>query len=106
MIRSACIGCLEEQNAVYNGQKWKCSTKFEFTILPVGQLLHANGPVEGCRHEWALFVRSNSLKLLDAVCSLSRMQHCMHEDMKTADRISVERLMISFKTHRFPRKWR
>lgn len=69
-----------EQNAAYNGHKRKHALKFQTMTTPDGLILHAFGPLEGCRHDWALFVRSNIETQLENVCFVNGVQFYVHAD--------------------------
>lgn len=46
------------QNVLYNGHKRFHALKFQPIVCPDGILLHRYGPVEGKRHDWTLYSRS------------------------------------------------
>ena len=49
----------EMQRAAYNGHRRKHAIKFEALLTPDGLIAHAAGPLEGRRHDWTLYVRSD-----------------------------------------------
>lgn len=44
-----------QQMVVYNGHKRKHALKYQAINTPDGMILHAHGPVEGCRQDWYLY---------------------------------------------------
>lgn len=45
------------QRVVYNGHKRKHALKYHAVNAPDVRILHADGPIEGCRHDWTLNVQ-------------------------------------------------
>ena len=70
----------DEQNAAYNGHKRKHALKYQTLTTPDGLILHAHGPIAGCRHDWALYVRSNIEQQLREVLSVGGCQYYVHGD--------------------------
>lgn len=73
-------GSSAEQNAAYNGHKRKHALKFQTITSPDGLILHAHGPMEGRRHDWALYVSSGIEQQLEDVCTVNGVQHYVHAD--------------------------
>lgn len=69
-----------EQNAAYNGHKRKHALKFQTITGPDGIIIHAHGPMEGRRHDWALYVESDIERQLREVCLLGGEQYYIHAD--------------------------
>lgn len=80
----------DEQNASYNGHKRKHGLKFQTITSPDGLILHAAGPIEGRRHDWALYVRSGIETQLDNVCSVDGIQYYVHADSGYNRRTTID----------------
>lgn len=83
-------GNSSEQNAAYNGHKRKHALKYQTITSPDGLILHAYGPMEGRRHDWALYLRSGIEDQLDDVCFIDGVQYYIHGDSGYNRRITVD----------------
>lgn len=68
------------QNAAYNGHKRKHALKYQTITLPNGLILHASGPLEGCRHDWALYVNSGVEEQMEEMMLFNGIQYFIHGD--------------------------
>lgn len=68
------------QNAAYNGHKRRHALKYQTITLPDGLILHASGPLEGCRHDWALYVNSGIDEQFGDMMFLDGVQYFIHGD--------------------------
>ena len=55
----------EKQRVVYNGHKRVHALKFQSIVLPNGLVANLYGPVDGARHDAAMFKGSGLLKTLE-----------------------------------------
>ena len=68
------------QNVVYNGHKHKHALKFQAFTTADGIFYNVYGPVEGRRHDWTLFVRSDLDTQLEEVMKVGDRQFCIFGD--------------------------
>ena len=69
------------QRTAYNGHKRKNALKFQSLTTPDGLILDAFGPLEGRRHDWTLYIRSDAEDLLHIVLEVSDgMKYCIFAD--------------------------
>lgn len=73
-------GDYDMKHAAYNGHTPNHALKFETISTPDGLILHAQGPLAGYRHNWALYMPSEAGALLDAVCNVNGEQLFIHGD--------------------------
>ena len=70
----------EGQESVYNGHKRQHSLKFQSLILPNGIISHFHGPVEGRRHDSALYFFSGLDAQIQQVTDSSGNLMCVYGD--------------------------
>lgn len=68
------------QEVVYNGHKRKHALKFQAITAPDGLFLHCYGPMEGRRHDWTLYVRSNMDAQLESAMYHDAREYCIYGD--------------------------
>ena len=68
------------QNSAYNGHKRRNAPKFQILTGTGYLILHAHGPLEGFRHDWALYVRGDLEGQLEAACHVGGVQFLVHDD--------------------------
>lgn len=68
------------QNVVYNGHKRKHALKFQAITLADGMFYHVYGPVEGRRHDWTLYCRSEIEDQLSLYLIVDGKQYCIYGD--------------------------
>lgn len=68
------------QNVCYNGHKRKHALKFQAVTLADGMFAHVYGPVEGRRHDWTLYARSELDGNLEVVLVVGGRQFCIYGD--------------------------
>ena len=78
------------QNVACNGHKRKNSLKYQAVYAPDGLIAHAFGPMEGQRHDWTLFARSELDEQLGSVLVVKGMQYCLHADSGYSERIYLQ----------------
>lgn len=65
---------------LHNGHRRKQSLKYQSVTTPDGLILHAHGPMAGCRHDWALYLDSDIDEQLEAVWPMEREEYYVHLD--------------------------
>lgn len=78
------------QNAAYNGHKRRHALKYQTITLPDGLILHASGPLEGCRHDWALYVNSGIEPQLEEMMLHDGVQYFIHGDSGYNERVFMD----------------
>ena len=68
------------QNVVYNGHKRAHALKFQALTTPDGMFLHSFGPLEGRRHDWTLYARSELESQLEECLLSDGIQYCIYGD--------------------------
>jgi len=68
------------QNVVYNGHKRKHALKFQAVTTPDGMFAHVYGPLEGRRHDWTLYMRSDIDEQLNNALLVDGKQFCIYGD--------------------------
>ena len=68
------------RRVVYNGHKRKHALKYQAVNTPDGLMLHAAGPMEGRRHDWALDVDSGIETVLPGVLEVAGTRYCLYGD--------------------------
>ena len=68
------------QKVVYNGHNGFHALKYQALVCPDGILLHGYGPVEGRRHYWTLYIRSELDYQLANCLSINGKQYCVYGD--------------------------
>lgn len=68
------------QNVAYNGHKRAHALKFQALTTPDGMFLHCFGPLEGRRHDWTLYARSELDTQLQASLRDGALQYCIYGD--------------------------
>lgn len=68
------------QLSAYNGHKRKHSLKYQVVNTPDGMIMHVYGPVEGRRHDWTLYVRSELESILPAALDFEGKRYCIYGD--------------------------
>eukprot|EP00171_Calliarthron_tuberculosum_P001768 IDg1768t1 len=81
------------QTVAYNGHKRKHALKFQAISTPDGMFLHMYGPLEGRKHDWTLYVRSNVDEQLEECLLNEGLFHCIYGDSGYSAR---EYLVIPF----------
>lgn len=69
-----------EQNGVYNWHKRKHALMYQTIIAPDSLTIHAFGPMEGKRNDWAMYVQSSIEEQLFHVCLVDVMQYFVNGD--------------------------
>lgn len=80
VIKVARPGTNGLQNVVYNGHKRTHALKFQGLTTPDGMFLHVYGPVEGRRHDWTLYTRSNLDAQLENALLVGSRRFCIYGD--------------------------
>ena len=75
---------------MYNGHKRKHAIKFQAVIAPDRLILHVYGSVEGRRHDWSLYTRSNLEYELPEFMSPEHQNFCIYGDSRYAKRWVME----------------
>lgn len=70
-----------QQLVAYNGHKKKHALKFQVISAPDGLVLHCYGPMEGRRHDWTLYAKSDVDDLLETSLNYYGKQYCIYGDM-------------------------
>lgn len=68
------------QIVAYNGHKRKHSLKYQALNTADGMIAHVYGPVEGRRHDWTLYVRSNLEDTLPVLLDVNDKRYCIFGD--------------------------
>lgn len=68
------------ENVVYNGHKRAHALKYQAVMTPDGIILHLYGPVEGRRHDWTLYTRSEMDGQLESTLFCDGIQYCIYGD--------------------------
>jgi nuclease HARBI1 len=68
----------EIQRIAYNGHKRKHAMKFQAVTAPDGLILLAFGPLEGRRHDWTLYLRSEMDRQLEECLLVGGVQYCVY----------------------------
>ena len=71
-----CIG----QQSVFNGHKRIHSLKYQALMCPDGMMPHFYGPIEGCRHDSALYYLSELDTQLPCIVGSNNQQLCIYGD--------------------------
>ena len=72
------------QNLAYNGHKRKHSVKFQAFCAPEVLIVHGLGPLEGRRHDWTLYLRSELDEQLSPILVVEGNQYCLYGIVHTA----------------------
>ena len=80
VIGVACPGDNTAQSVAYNGHKRKHDLKFQAITAPDGMIVHAFGPLEGRRHDWTLYVKSELDEMLPYVLNYGKEKFCLFGD--------------------------
>lgn len=78
------------QNICYNGHKRKHALKFQAVTTVDGMFYHMFGPVEGRRHDWTLYARSELDEQLEDVMVVDDVQYCIYGDSGYNERAFLE----------------
>lgn len=78
------------QKVVFNGHKRSHALKFQAVTTPDGLILHAYGPVEGRRHDWTLYTRSEIDSQLEAFLRVGEDQFCIYGDSGYNERLHLQ----------------
>ena len=70
----------KKKRVVYNGHKRTYALKYQTVNTPDGLILHFCGPIEGRRHDWTLYVKSELDAILPSVLKIDGMRFCLFED--------------------------
>lgn len=68
------------QNVCYNGHKRHHGIKFQAVVTPDGMIVHFAGPMEGRRHDWALYLASGIDESLSNGLLIDGVQYCIFGD--------------------------
>ena len=68
------------QSVAYNGHKRKHALKFQAITAPDGTIVHGFGPLEGIRHAWTLYVKSELDEMLPHVLNYRKEKSCLFGD--------------------------
>lgn len=68
------------QRVVYNGHKRKHALKYQAVNTPDGLIQHVYGPLEGRRHDWTLYIRSELDEVLPMVLEVDGVRYCIYGD--------------------------
>ena len=74
------------QESVFNGHKHIHSLKYQAVITPSGMLVHFFGPIEGRRHDSAVYYLSGLDQQIDNIYSSDGKQLCLYGDTAYAFR--------------------
>ena len=78
------------QKVVYNGHKRKHALKYQAVTTPDGLILHAYGPMEGHRHDWTMYVKSDLDSQLADCLNTNGRQFCLYGDSGYNPRIYLD----------------
>ena len=103
LVTSNCIGFIDGtvigiarpkgnmmQQVVYNGHKRKHALKYQAVTTPDGLILHAYGPMEGRRHDWTMYVKSDLDSQLADCLNTNGRQFCLYGDSGYNRRIYLD----------------
>lgn len=68
------------QRVIYNGHKRKHALKYQAINAPDGLMLHVAGPIEGRRHDWTLYIRTDLERTLPKLLDIDGVRYCIYGD--------------------------
>lgn len=64
---------------------------FQTVTSPDGLFLHLYGPIEGRRHDWTLYTRRESDRILEMVMRVGNFQYLVYGDSPYKNRVFLNR---------------
>lgn len=78
------------QNVVYNGHKRQHALTFQALTGPHGRFYYVFGSMEGRRHDWTLYTRSELEEILSSALHVGGRQFCIYGDSRYNRRVYLE----------------
>ena len=63
---------------MYNGHETNHALKYQAVNTPDGLIVHVCGPIEGRRHDWTLYVKSELTAILSSVIDIDWKRFCLY----------------------------